>query len=242
MDSSTQELFNYLAKNKSLINQLANERIWIYKFAILIQVFAFWLIINNYKYEENLSIEIFIMVLIGGSFKYFEGLFKKAFADKYELRKYKRPLDYFNYKPKAYSTIKRFRKFLGNRHFIIIIGGLALYVILFWRDRGTQAGFTNLDYYCGFLFAASSIDHYINIIKEISVSRKFKKLLVSGLDEYSVALEIINQERFNKYNEYTSYDEYEKLVEEYDQNSSPAKKAEDFMKPIVPKRNDIKDE
>ena len=242
MDSSTQELCNYLAKHKSLINQLSNERIWIYKFAILIQVFAFWLIINNYKYEENLSMEIFIMVSIGGSFKYFEGLFKKAFADKYELRKYKRPLDYFYYKPKAYSTIKRFRKFLGNRFFIIIIGGLALYLVLFWRDRGTQAGFTNLHYYYFiFLFAASSIDHYINIIKEISVSRKFKKLLVSGLDEYSVALEIINQERFNENNQYTSYDEYEKLVEEYDQNSSPAKKAEDFMKHIVPKKN-INDE
>ena len=51
-----------------------------------------------------------------------------------------------------------------------------------------------------------------------------------------------DQERFNKNYKYTYKDEYKKSLEEYDQNSSLSKKAEDFMKPIVPKRNDIKDE
>ena len=51
-----------------------------------------------------------------------------------------------------------------------------------------------------------------------------------------------DQERFNKNYKYSYKDEYEKSLEKYDQNSSPSKKAEDFMKPIVPKKNDIKDE
>ena len=50
-----------------------------------------------------------------------------------------------------------------------------------------------------------------------------------------------DQERFNKNYKYSCKDEYEKSLEKYDQNSNPSKKAEDFMKPIVPKKN-INDE
>ncbi|MDA9683032.1 hypothetical protein N9U16_00015 [Prochlorococcus sp. AH-736-P10] len=50
------------------------------------------------------------------------------------------------------------------------------------------------------------------------------------------------KDRFNNKYQYSYNDEYGKSLEEYDQNSSLSKKAEDFMKPIVPKRNNIKDE
>ena len=240
MDYDTSELSEYLVKNKSLINKISNIKIWKYKFGILNQVFVFLLALY-YQNDINNWIAFFMFLLIVYPYEYLNGLFKKTFSDKYELIKYKDPFEYRFYTPKKLATISRFKKFLGKRYLIIIFGGLALYVVLFLSDRGLE--YFSINFIYGFfLTSVANIDHFINIIKEISVSRKFKNLLVSGLDEYSVALEIINQEKFNENNEYTSYDEYEKLVEDYDQNLSPLKKAEDFMKPIVPKKNNIKDE
>ena len=191
----------------------------------------------DYRYDINNWIaSFFIVLLFAYPYEYLNGLFKKAFSDKYELRKYKTSVHYRYYTPKKLATISRFKKFLGKRYSIILFGGLALYAALFLSDRGPEYDSFDFYLYAFFLVTVATIDHYINIIKEISVSRKFQKLLVSGLDEYSVALEIINQEKFNENNEYTSYDEYEKLVEEYNKNSTSSSKAEDFMKPIVPKK------
>ncbi len=238
MDYETLELRNYLVNHKSLINQISNQRIWVYKFAILIKVCAIFLIFKYQMYEYSTINNLFILTSTI-FFKHFEGLFKKVFADKYELRKYKTALDYSFYNPKKYATISRFKKFVGNRSIIIVFGGIFLYLAIFWNERESPnyLGKVPLIFLCSVLI--SYIDQYINIIKEILVSRKFKKLLISGSDETSVALEIINQEKFNKNNEHTSYDEYEQLVKDYKKDLSPSDKAELFMKPIIPKKNKI---
>ena len=163
MDYNTSELSEYLVKNKSLIGKISNIEIWKYNLAILNQVFVLGLFFY-YRNDLNYWYVFLIFLLIGYPFQYLNGLFKKAFADKYELRKYKKTSDYRSYTPKKLATISRFRKFSGKRHWIIMFGGLALYGALFLRDSiGSEYASTNLGLYVFFLSTVSVIDHYINI-------------------------------------------------------------------------------
>ena len=225
MNSRIFKLNEYLLNHKELIRNLSRQNILIFLFAICVSIFSIWFI-SNFTNKNP----YFLLIPIVSNM-YFEGFFKKCFADKYELKKYKTPFDYLIdfYVPKKIRTISRFKKFNGGRQMnIFLIGICILIIITFTKGTVTDSLFYSIGA-CTVMIA--TVDKFRNIINEIKISRKFEKLFNSGLSEIDIAESIVDFQ-----SNPISSEQYQELVTNYNKDCIDLEE-KFYVKPVIPKEH-----